>query len=248
MIRRLLLSASALAAVIGSAAAADLPSRAAPPAYVPPPAFTWTGLYLGGQVGYGWGKDSFSAQSPNSAFFATGSTSPSGVVGGAFVGYNLQLGQYVAGVEGDAEGTSISKSSGGILGTQKTKIPVQGSIRLRLGVAFDRALLYVTGGAAFAGIDNTYQTFAGFDSIGKTRTGWTVGGGIEYALNPNWTIRAEYRYTDFGSFNDYPVNSFGPIPVLGLGSFVHHHVTENAVRGGVAYKFGAPAAPVVATY
>jgi outer membrane immunogenic protein len=246
MIRRLLLSATTVATLTGSALAADLPSRQAPPAYVPPPAFSWTGLYLGAQIGYAWGKDSFSAASPFGILFTNASFSPNGVVGGAHAGYNLQIGQYVAGVEGDVDGTSYSGSRVAGFSSVSTKIPVQGSIRLRLGVAFDRALLYVTGGAAFAGFENTYQTFAGFDSISKTRTGWTVGGGIEYALNTNWTIRAEYRYSDYGTFTDYPVNSLAPI--FGQGTFVQHTETQHAVRGGLTYKFGAAPAPVVATY
>lgn len=246
MIRRILLSGTAVVAVVGSALAADLPSRAAVAPYVPLPVFSWTGLYLGAQIGYAWGSDSFTATSPISGLFANNSYGPNGVIGGAHVGYNLQLGQYVAGVEGDVDGTGYSKSLGVGFSTMTTKIPVQGSIRMRLGIALDRALLYVTGGAAFAGFDNTYATFAGFDSISRTRTGWTIGGGIEYAINTNWSIRAEYRYADYGSFNDYPVNSLGPI--FGLGTYVRHHATQNAIRGGVTYKFGAPTTPVVATY
>lgn len=243
MMRRLFLSATALAAVAGSALAADLPSRQAPPAYVPPPpVFSWTGLYLGGQVGYAWGRDSFSVTDPNGVLLVSSSYQPNGVIGGAHVGYNLQLNWLVAGVEGDVEGTGYRKSAtvGGV--SFATRIPVQGSVRLRLGVALDRALLYVTGGAAFAGFDNSYQTFLGFDEVSKTRSGWTVGGGIEYALTNNWTIRAEYRYADYGSFSDYLVNS-API-----GTFVHHRETQHAVRGGFSYKFGAAPAPVVATY
>jgi outer membrane immunogenic protein len=245
MIRRLLLSATAVAAVTGSALAADLPSRAAFSPYVPP-VFSWTGLYLGAQIGYAWGTDSYTATSPLVGLFANNSYNPNGVIGGAHVGYNLQIGQYVVGVEGDVDGTGYSKTFNGGFTTVTTEIPVQGSIRARLGVALDRALLYVTGGAAFAGFDNTYATFAGFDSISKTRTGWTIGGGIEYALNTNWSIRAEYRYADFGSFNDYPINSLAPI--FGLGTFANHNETQQAVRGGVTYKFGMTPAPVVTTY
>jgi outer membrane immunogenic protein len=247
MMRRLLLSATALAAVAGSALAADLPYRQPPPAYVPPPLFSWTGFYLGGQIGYAWGRDSLSVTNPVLGTFITSSYGPDGVIGGAHVGYNLQLNTLVAGVEGDVEGTDYSTSAaiGGV--TFGTKIPVQGSVRLRLGLALDRALLYVTGGAAFAGFDNTYQTIFGFDTISKTRTGWTVGGGIEYAVTDNWTIRAEYRYADYGKFSDYPVNSF-PFPLL-PGTFVQNAETQHSVRAGFSYKFGGlSAAPVVATY
>ena len=204
MIRRLLLSATALAAVAGPALAADLPYRQAPPVYVPPPIFSWTGLYLGAQIGYSWGTDNLTGYNQVGALFVSNSSKPNGVIGGAFVGYNLQIGQVVAGLEGDVEGTGYSKSVavGGL--AFATNVPVQGSIRLRLGYALDRALLYITGGAAFAGFENTYSSAAGYDSIGKTRTGWTVGGGIEYAVTNNWTIRAEYRYSDYGTLQRLP--------------------------------------------
>ncbi len=246
MIRRFVLSGTAAVAVVAAAVAADLPPREAPLPYAPPPVFSWTGLYLGAQIGYAWGTDAFTATRPASGVFASNSFTPNGVIGGAHVGYNLQLGQYVAGVEGDVDGTGYSKSLNAGFATITTKIPVQGSIRLRLGVGLDRALLYVTGGAAFAGFDTTYATFAGFDTIGTTRTGWTIGGGIEYALNTNWSIRAEYRYADYGSFNAYPSNALGPIQ--GPGTFVRHHETQSAIRGGVTYKLGVPAAPAMPAY
>jgi outer membrane immunogenic protein len=243
MMRRLFLAATAVAAVAGSALAADLPSREAPPVYVPPPPiFTWTGLYVGAQIGYAWGKDSLTVTDPNGIQVISGSYTPGGVIGGALVGYNLQLNSLVAGVEGDVEGTGYSQSASFGGATFSTRIPVQGSVRVRLGLALDRALLYVTGGAAFAGFDNTYLTGLGYDSVSKTRTGWTVGGGIEYALNTNWTIRAEYRYADYGSFNDYLTNS------APFGTFARHRETQHAVRGAISYKFGAPPAPVVTKY
>ncbi len=246
MIRKLLLSATGVVAMAGAAVAADLPGRQAPPPYVAPPLFSWTGFYLGAQLGYAWGFDDFTATNPFFGTFANNSYNPNGVIGGAHVGYNYQVGQFVVGVEGDVDGTGYSGSRTAGFARLTTEIPVQGSIRARLGLALDHALLYVTGGVAFAGIDTTYATFAGYDTFGKTRTGWTIGGGIEYALNPNWSIRAEYRYADFGSFRDYPVGSLAPI--YGLGTFVQHQQTQHAIRGGVTYKFGPPTAPVVATY
>ena len=136
-------------------------------------------------------------------------------------------------MEGDVEGTGISRnfSPGGAIYT--TRIPVQGSIRGRLGVAFDRALIYATGGAAFAGFETSVAGFPGFDQNSTTRAGWTIGGGIEYAVTGNWSVRAEYRYADFGHFADPTPSTFG------LGSFVNHHETENAVRAGVSYKFNS---------
>jgi outer membrane immunogenic protein len=239
MIRKFLVAAAALAAA-APAFAADLPPREPPPPYTPAvPLFTWTGLYLGGQIGYAWGTDTLTVFPFG---FGTNFT-PNGVVGGAHIGYNFQFNQFVAGLEGDVEGTGISRnfSPGGVL--YDTKIPVQGSIRGRLGVAFDRALLYATGGAEFAGFDTSVRGFPGFDQNSTTRTGWTIGGGIEYAVTGNWSVRAEYRYADFGHLAE-------PTPfTFGFGSFVNHHETENAVRAGFSYKFDSfGAAPAAAQY
>ena len=77
----------------------------------------------------------------------------------------------------------------------------------------------------------------------KTRSGWTVGGGLEYAITNNWSVRAEYRYSDFGGFNDFSAKALFP------NSFVRHHLTENQVQAGFSYKFDSFApAPVVAKY
>lgn len=222
--RKFLLPAAFLAAA-APAVAADIPSPPPPP-YTPPPLFTWTGLYLGGQIGYAWGTDTVTVHPFG---FGTDFT-PNGVVGGGHIGYNLQLSQIVAGLEGDIEGTGISRtfSPGGAI--YNTSVSAQGSIRARLGLAFDRALLYATGGAEFAGFDTTVSAILS-DQTSHTRAGWTVGGGVEYAVTPNWSIRAEYRYADFGSFTQATPLAFGFI------SSVNHHETENAVRAGFSYKF-----------
>src|SRR5450631_530093 len=237
MIRRFLLPLAGLAAA-APALAADLPYRQGPPRVEAPvvPLFTWTGIYLGGQIGYGWGTDTLTVFP---AGFGTNFT-PNGIVGGAHAGYNYQINQFVAGIEGDIEGTGISRtfSPGGVV--YNTKIPVQGSIRGRLGVAFDRVLLYATGGAEFAGFDTSYS---GIATASHSRVGWTIGGGIEYAVTSNWSVRAEYRYTDFGHFTDITPIAFG------IGSSVTHHETENAVRAGFSYKFdGFGASPFAARY
>ncbi|HUI21131.1 MAG TPA: outer membrane protein [Methylocella sp.] len=237
MIRRYLLLLGGLAAA-APALAADIP-YGAPPAGVPiAPLFTWTGIYLGGQIGYGWGGDTLTVYPWG---FGT-NYMPNGVVGGAHVGYNFQMNQVVAGLEGDVEGTSINQnfSPGGVL--YDTQIPVQGSIRGRLGIAFDRVLLYATGGAEFAGFNTSYSGLGPYDQSSQSRAGWTVGGGIEYAVTNNWSVRAEYRYADFGHLTD-----FTPF-VFGLGSTVTHHETENAVRAGFSYKFDAFGPAPIARY
>ena len=117
MYRNILLALVSAIALTGSAAfAADLPSRAPPPVYLPPPpVFTWTGIYIGGQVGYAWssGNFKFFGVDPISgiAFSASGDPNPNGVIGGGHVGYQYQINQWVLGIEGSVDGTSLSKTA-----------------------------------------------------------------------------------------------------------------------------------------
>jgi outer membrane immunogenic protein len=257
MLRRILLATAGAVAFTGSAFAADLPSRAPPPVYIPPtPIFTWTGIYVGGQVGYAWGTQKANLSLPDGSTLYN-SYNAEGVIGGGHVGYNYQVNQWVVGIEGSVDGTSLSKtfvpSGDGVFvngvgfvpgaGSSYTaSSPVQGSIRGRVGIAWDRALIYATGGAAFGGITASVSTPFGYASRSTTRVGWTVGGGIEYAVTNNWSVRAEYRYTDFGSFTNYPAVFAAPVAVS-------RHFTQNQVQVGFSYKFDTYApAPVVAKY
>ncbi len=252
MRRQFLLAPIGAIALAGSAFAAE----PLPPPPPPAPIFTWTGIYIGGQAGYAWDQDSVSAFFPGAGlslipFFGTVSFTdkPQGFIGGGHVGYNLQINQWVAGIEGTVDGTTISRGDSiAPVARLQTRTPVQGSLGLRLGVAFDRVLLYARGGFAFAGIQNFYTTGIPFfidEQVSRSRSGWTVGGGIQYAVTDNWSIRGEYRYSDFGHFIDYPfavlVSPFGTLSV-------QHHLTQNQVQFGVSYKFGAPPVPVVSKY
>ncbi|MGH6795577.1 MAG: outer membrane protein, partial [Methylocella sp.] len=255
MYRRVLLASAGAIAFTGSAAfAADIPSRAPPPVYLPPPPiFTWTGIYIGGQIGYAWGNGSnrFNGFDP---FFGTGiflNTSvggtPSGVIGGGHVGYNYQINQWVLGLEGTVDGTSLSNTAravfpdGAVLSAHSTA-DIQGSIRGRLGVAWDRALIYATGGVAFGGFNTNVSLngtglagvpFFANGSVSSTRTGYTVGGGINYAVTNNWWIFAEYRFTDFGSIRQ---NNFGQLPA-GFVFNGNRKLQQNQVQVGFSYKF-----------
>ncbi len=251
MRRQILLASVGAIAFAGSAFAADLPYRGPPPVYAPPPPiFTWTGFYIGGQVGYAWDRDTtdFFTADPAAPFFSA-DTRPNGVIGGAHVGYNLQIAPWLIGLEGTVDGTSLSKtiSLAGLPAlTVHSREDIQGSIRARIGIAFDRVLIYGTGGAAFTGITDHYRIGFPFflaEQISKTRAGWTVGGGLEYAVTNNWSIRAEYRYSDFGRFNDFPFGILASVPEA------RHHLTENQVQAGISYKFESLVpAPVVAKY
>ena len=154
------------------------------------------------------------------------------------------------GVEGDVDGSSINKSVtvapaqiGFLPLTFNANLNVQGSIRGRVGYAFDRALIYATGGIAFGGVSSSLTTPTTFDTMPNTRVGWTVGRGLEYAVTDNWSIRAEYRYTDFGRTLMHPTAG------ANSGSFINRHFVENRVQAGFSYKFDMAApAPVVAKY
>src|SRR6476659_7540278 len=195
---RIALLATAASAVSEYAVAADLPAGmepVAPVAYVP--AFSWTGFYLGGELG--WIQTN--AQYTTGALLlgapcvVTSGSNKNGLSYGVLAGYNYQVGQLVLGVEGDFEGWTVGQIrytaiTGDFL-TAHSKWG--GSIRGRLGYAADHALLYVTGGAAFVSNETSIPTTG--ISIGGdgTRLGWTVGGGIDYAFANNWFTGIEYR-------------------------------------------------------
>jgi outer membrane immunogenic protein len=245
-----LAAAAASMMLVGSASAADMAVKARP-APIPAPVFSWTGCYIGAQVGWAELRDRQALSSP--VFdLAVGSTAD-GVKGGGHAGCNYQANQFVFGIEGDIEGSDISNRY--VIGapfantTGTVKTDWQGSIRGRVGVAFDRVLLYATGGWAWARVTDTYCTLVGgvcaiggpgfFDSISSTRNGGTVGVGLEYAFLNNFSARVEYRYTHFQDHTNVLANFLAP-----PGRSVNR-LEENAVRVGVSYRFGGP---VVAKY
>ncbi len=238
-----LLAATALVtAGISAASAADLPMRAAPPAapfIAAVPVFTWTGFYVGAQVGYGWNANENDIVLPTGFVVQSGDFGDEGdgFLAGVHAGYNVQLGSFVVGVEGDVEGVFgdddddlvIVGPGGGVFtdyGFAGNALDWQGSIRARAGFAFDRALIYATGGFAFAGVSD------GFGIVGDdddTLTGWTLGAGLEYAFTNNLTTRLEYRYTNFDGGDNIFDN-------VALGS---NDIEFHTVRAGISYKFGS---------
>jgi outer membrane immunogenic protein len=262
MIRRFVLSAMVSIGCVGAAGATDLGSlKKSPPPAPPPAAFTWDGFYLGGQIGAGGATDKLIETDPDFANKETGhgSLGESGIIGGAHAGYNWQFGRVVTGLEADFEGTSLRKSlncedmgdtsacyssTGGHNYSLSTALPWQGSARARLGYAFGNLLVYGTAGAAIADVSTRYATsfptasLNGSQSFDRTKVGATIGGGVEYAIDANWSVRAEYRFSDFGKITNAPTSAGW----FWDGYSERHSVTENAVLFGVSYKFGAPAA------
>jgi outer membrane immunogenic protein len=201
--KRMLL-ASAVCFAPFAASAADLPRKA--PAYIPPPPFTWTGFYIGASAGIISQGTKADIEDPVGVVAATASVTGFGFIGGVDIGYNWQFApNWVIGLEADISGTSLDNSSDffGSFGHFSSRLDALGTVRARFGYAFDRALLYATGGWAFGHVKNgaDFPTAPVLNiSTDEWRSGWTAGGGLEYAITPNtWTVRVEALYVDLGT-------------------------------------------------
>jgi outer membrane immunogenic protein len=268
---RVVISIAAAAWLLATAAfAADLPMRTytKTPIFVEP-LFNWTGFYLGGNIGYSWGRSSDASTLTNTAgtalFASTGTTDLNGVVGGGQIGYNWQIQNFVWGLEADIQGTNekgtrnflcpagictppaILAPVAGISAALGQKIDWFGTVRGRAGILVTPAvLLYATGGLAYGEV-NTGETIAALApfSTNATNVGWTAGAGIEGAIGGNWTARLEYLYVDLGKVNGSFLTTIGAFGGGVLSANYSSHITDNIVRVGINYKFGGP---VVAKY
>lgn len=218
----------------------------------------WTGIYLGGNVGYAWGHADVSWQpapgfpDPNNLLpiriaGSAGTMKPSSLTGGIAAGYNLQSGALLAGIEADVDYLNATASRFHDFVPDGFNSSVSGSVSLewlltargRFGFAVDRYLVYATGGVAMSKVgyrdQQTYAAVApGIGSSSQWRAGWTVGGGAEVALSDAWTAKAEYLHLDFGS-TSYTATSSDYAPASGTH---HHRLTADLVRVGVNYRFG----------
>lgn len=282
--RALLLATTALVGMAASALAADLPARRAPPApYIAVPVFTWTGFYLGVNAGYG-----FDVGQTNNGPFAfgpgtgvalsaplggvsgvltlPGNDSREGFVGGGQVGYNYQIGNWVIGLEADAQYADLTTRRSAMLGFafvpagfppgsgfapamgNRRGIDWFGTIRGRLGYAWDRLLVFGTGGFAYGdGPDNCNSVGPGGapNRCGNSdiRTGWAAGGGVEYAFTPNMTGKLEALYVNLdrtaasryvGDFLAPVTNARTPVFINGRRGRDEEFVV---VRAGLNWKF-----------
>ena len=257
-----LLTATLLVAVTTVAAnAADMsmPYKAAPMQSV----YNWTGFYIGGNAGGGFANsehldaDDFSGS--NTKFQEAFGT------GGVGAGYNYQFGNTVLGIEGDYNWTNVDKTkdiaspvrfeealiaAAAVLpstNTARFQMNEFATIRARAGLALDRTLVYATAGLAFGHIKNTTQLGAGgfsdLASEDKWKTGLAVGGGVEFALTQNWTLRGEYLLMQFQN-SDAIFNQVGGSN-SGLTSCsnaqpcrMNYSESVQVARIGVNYKFG----------
>jgi outer membrane immunogenic protein len=246
--------------------AADLGARTFTKAPVVAPVSNWSGLYIGGNLGYGWGDGNTDFSFPAEFGFnnTTLGARSSGVIGGAQLGYNWQIGSVVTGLEADIQGSGIKGSARAIPTLVGTAIPDPtsvlssehklswfGTVRGRLGVTVTPELLfYGTGGLAYGRVDASANWFESVDfgggarfqaqapaSVSKTKVGWTAGAGAEWMFARNWSAKLEYLYVDLGSesaIGDETVNQVLN-PPFGVG--YTWHTRENIARVGVNYHF-----------
>ncbi len=229
------------------ASAADMPTKA--PVYRAPIATTynWSGCYIGLNAGGGWARTEFVNTANTTAFghlnlgegFAY---SYDGFVGGGQIGCNFQSNQWVFGVEGTFDGSSIKGDANNlaILNDDMftTKINSLATVTGRIGYAWNNVLLYAKGGYAGARVQFSVSDTCciegspiGAGSQSDWQSGWIIGTGLEYGLTPNWIIGVEYNYIDLGTAN-YEVGG-------GLGSYAFDVKPRiQTVLGRVSYKFG----------
>lgn len=196
--------------------------------------FSWTGLYVGVDAGYLSG-DADVALAPGTGF--SSQPKPAGFVGGGHFGYRWQSpSKFVVGVEWDVWGADASDADNLTAVTNLTPVKVNwgGSFRGVVGLAFDRSLLYATGGLAVIDIEGCTTGAGGGDcaanaGFGDTLTGWTVGGGFAYAFTPSLSARVEYLYADYGK------ETYTTTGVVGGTTSID--LQTHTVRGGLSWKF-----------
>jgi outer membrane immunogenic protein len=239
-----LISAPALAADLGR-----MPVKA--PVVAPVPYFSWTGCYIGAHGGGGWGrKRVFDPAPPAGTGVELFNFDVDGGLAGGQVGCDWQMGGFVLGVEGAASWANISGSGldlpTGVLLRTRAEADFIATATARIGWAFDRALLYVKGGGAWVNDEYRVSVPLLADLVvargDHTHTGWTVGGGLEWAFTPNWSAKIEYNYIDVG--RDRVTLNLVPGPgtlIADVDQRMH------IVKAGINYRFNF-GGPVVASY
>ncbi len=264
-LKKFLLTVAAFAALSSMAQAADLPRKSQPSFAPAVPLFTWTGFYVGVNAGYAFGDgNTVTTGTPIfQTLIAPGivpsslNTKANGFIGGGQIGYNLQFGSIVAGLEADIQFADLKKrasfTGGPVLGTQlttsaKSEVEYFGTLRARLGFTpIDRLLIYGTGGLAYGQIKTSggvvgvqAPALAWSGSNSDTKFGYAVGAGLEYAITNNLTLKTEYLYYDLGKTTVNAVGNAAVRGVAALNGIDYVSRTENRgsiVRAGLNYKF-----------
>ncbi len=225
MLRKFLLATVASMALANVASAADMPARMATKAVPYVALYNWTGFYAGVNLGYGWARASDDLGLVGNL---------NGVIGGGQIGYNWQMNNLVVGIETDFQGSGQRQSWAGtgvgFTATGSDRIRYFGTVRARVGYAFDRSLLYVTGGYAYTNVGADAAVTAGgvttTSSSNTTKSGATIGAGLEYAFAGPWTAKAEYLYVDSGTVT------------VSSGLFTDNLRIRNHIgRVGINYRF-----------
>jgi outer membrane immunogenic protein len=253
-----------------SALAADLPARTytKAPAMVAA-AYDWTGWYIGVNGGGAWsdGRTGAFGSTSDVSYYSSAlrdgylpanyGAKHEGGFGGAQLGYNMQSGSWLFGIEADIQGADIGRTTNMSFPGGGTSVPSVseardhidwfGTVRGRAGVTVDRVLFYGTGGLAYGGVRSSFRTsdLAGieptFGSSSGTRVGWAAGAGIEWAFAANWTVKAEYLHVDLGSTDVTGASLTSPTSLI---TYRYDH-TFDAARVGINYRFGGP---IIAKY
>lgn len=255
------LESAAAHAASGAEMAVKAPVYKAPAAV----AYSWTGLYLGGNVGYSWDKadahvtETLALLVSPLTFTIPDIARPNGITGGAQIGYNAQVSpDWVVGIEADWQGSAQQASrtlpsqayfffgigSGAIDAAYDAKIAWFGTVRGRIGHAWNKVLIYATGGLAYGEIkiDGTVTDSCtrGVGPVSSTAPftgskvsfGWSVGGGIETVLAQQVSAKVEYLHLDLGSLDASSAGPFGTEPIITRTRF-----TDNIVHAGLNFKF-----------
>jgi outer membrane immunogenic protein len=265
------LAASAAVACVGPVSAADLSTPFKAPPMMVAPASNWTGFYVGGNGGYGWANSDVT-ETPFQSFATpifvvpgfTGSTRLQGALFGAQAGYNWQTGAWVLGIEGDFDGSGMSKTGFGVgqdplLGSGGTatvglsansQVQWLATLRGRLGYSWGSRMLYATGGGAWQSLrtdvmlstDTSAGVFSqsGVASNTSTRSGYAVGVGWEWMITNNWLARVEYLHYGFNGGDTFAVPvgcGFGGAGATCGGNVVNSVNNIDTVRAGLSYKF-----------
>jgi outer membrane immunogenic protein len=258
--KKILLSGISLAVFFaGSAWAADMPVKA-PILKAPPPAvFTWDSVYIGGEVGYGWGskdwsqtRSFFGAPGAGPAFpLDRGSANTSGALAGGTFGFVRQSGSFVWGAEFNWDWADIKGTGGHVVFpaySGRSQVDWIATLAGRIGYAvWDRGMLYAKGGLAIE--DEHHQIlFAGApvtNRVSETRTGFVVGAGYEHAFSNGLSAKFEYNYLDFG--NRVSEFRYAAAPA-GLVEDWRIKQNMHVVKVGLNWHFWSLGAPVVAKY
>jgi outer membrane immunogenic protein len=250
--KRQFLAGVALVAMAGSAFAADMPLKVAAPVAF----YDWSGMYVGGVVGGAWGTNDISDPGLGIVGSLIGvpviqTVNPSGFIGGVEGGSRYQFSKLVVGWEGDItwgnlNGTSTTSFTGPLI----PGVTIGRSITAdtnwvatavsTVGVAHNNWLLYGKAGVAWENVSYTDNWAAGgvalFGGSGSdTRTGWTVGTGIEWAVWNNWSVKAEYDYMDFGTKNISIAGTL--VGGVGFAPGIQDNNHINQFKAGLNYKF-----------